>query len=771
MSSLLFRRKTISLCVTVVLACAVLSTSSQDGSSWAASASDGTNLARRASYEIRPVPSQQYPDSGGVTLNDGERASSKQLGAGWVGFDQGQPEITFDFGRLRRIDRIEASFLSSPGSGVNLPDSVKMLTSLDGEEWLSRGQLVPTVGQESTYALDTSGVRARYARLVIERTSWLLIDEVTIVGTDRPDAAPYRPIRNILVVTSEVNGYDENRSRLVNLLEGMGLPFDVIQHDSIAVTDLYRYQLVIVAAASARQLDLDAAGERQIIEALANGVNFLWIGSGIWGTFKTTDLPEAFGLRYIEQDWNTEMGITEAYFTGLDGKDDKLTVQKEIVCRVEAIAAETEQAYSDADDNELAMPFITRYQANEQSGVGIYISLPILDYWKTDELPDTYARAEVIFKYIRELTGEGTVGKHSTVDAHEGVYFLRLEDHTPGGKDMGHSKRLWFVRFAHLVEMARENGVPLNIALVSKYAHPYYKEYHDWMDDELGINIVRRYTHEALANGGILIVHGYKHQNGTGRDDFSGDDWEMWDEDRKRFLPFDEQRQITDSAFAEVAEKWQVTPKIWETPHYIGNPDTYRAAMESGFKYCVESDTKLFPNRDGFLNDMAGNLLNIPETGFDYPDEGEDIKEQAIIKQKYIFPRLMRMNGIFQMFFHNDSVNQYTALENMLVTTKHFDVWQPNIEQYAAFWEDREKVEIDARIDPMNKQILADVTGAFEGFTLSVRLPDGSALRDVTIDGVPTEVVSRQLDGIWYVYPVLPGSSWNRVIVRYQGGD
>jgi len=728
------------------------------------------NLTAGIGYSLQVQASPSYPDSSAFILTDGRHGSPDDLTSGWMGFDHGEPAITFDLGTSCRIDRVEASFLEATDWGVHLPGTVDVSVSADGAEWTYGGRLTPSADKPGAFDVDTPGLTARHVRIEAERNEWLLVDEVAVYGTAPRTrvVAAYRPVKEVLVVTSYLDEYSESRSRLVNLLEGMGLPFDIIEHQDVGQTALRGYQLVIVAMSGAEGAKLDERGEREIIGALADGVNFLWIGPGIWGTFKTTDLPEALGLRYVDQDWSSKMGIERATFTNLAGRGDWLAVQEEIVCRVSPVRASVEQWYRDADNQYVSIPFITRYQANRHSGTVVYISLPMLDYWKTDQTEDTFARGEVLFKYIRRLTGEGTVGKHPALDAKEGVFILRLEDHTPGGEAMGHAKRFWFIRLAHLIELTEKQGLPLSIALVPKFAHPYKNEFHDWLEDELGIAIVREMTREVFASGGSLIVHGYKHQNGTGADDFSGDDWEMWDEDTKKFLPLAEQQRITNAAFAEVARTWGMTPTIWETPHYISNADTFKAARATGFLYATESDTKLFPNRDGWLNHINGLMLNLPETGFDYPEDPDEIKEVGLLKQKYLLPRLMRMQGQFHVFFHNNSVNQFRALENLLTTAKRYDLWQPSMEGYGVYWQQRERVGVEARINRVSRRILADVTGAFEGFSLSIRLPDGAAPGEVTIDGQAVEAISRQLDGVWYVYPVLGDSERSEVLVTYR---
>lgn len=723
------------------------------------------NITKNCSYLLEPQPSEKYPDVSGRALIDGKYASKKNLHHDWLGFDKSKPTITVDLQKAYKIGRVKASFLSYPEFGINLPKSMTISVSLDGARWVKSGQVGSAEAEFSTFDLNITAAAGRYVRLEMERNMWTFIDEIEIFGST--DSC-YQAIKEIMLITAGGAEYDESIARITNLIEGMGLPFDVIAQDSIVKTDLNNYQLVILAGSSMKEFVMNEADEGRIIEAIRQGVDCLWIGRGLWGSFRSTNLADAFGLRYIKQDLSTKMGITKASFTNLAGDTDRLKVHKETVYWVEPGKAGVEGWYLDVNGKELDIPFITRYRANKHSGNAVYVSLPLLDSWKSTEAADTYARAEVLFKYIRKLTRDGIIGKHPVRSAKDAVFMLRLEDYTPGGYEMGHTERLWMIRMERLLELTREHDLPLNIALVPKYAHPFNDEFYDWDTQEPNIVTLRRQAQQAFNNGGSMIVHGYKHQNGEEPDDFSGDDWEMWDEDAEHFLTLNEQKQITNNAFAEVAEKWGIKPTTWETPHYIGNADTFQAAYESGFLYFTESDTKLFPNRQGYLNYAQGLLLNIPETASYYPDDANKIKVTSLIKGNYILPRLVRLNGLFYVFYHNNSVCQQKALENTLVTATLFNFWKPSLEEYAKFWLDRELVEIRSQVDHVHEKFMVNVDNSFEGLTLSVRLPDNSVPGDIQIDDKTVEVLSRQIAGAWYVYPVLADAQKCRVVIDFK---
>lgn len=576
------------------------------------------------------------------------------------------------------------------------------------------------------------------------------------------------PTQHILVITDSIDTYTEGRSRLTNLLDGMGLAFDQQAHNGLAKVDWARYQLAIVAPTSDREFKIDEATEQQILGALQRGVNVLWIGRGIWGTFRSTDLPDAFGIKYLQQGWSSDARAVLAGYTNLAGEPHRLTVYKDMLYCVEATKARVDGWFSDEHGVPLKLPFLTSYRAKPGSGQAVYVAMPILNFWKSAESSDSYSRPEVLFKAIRRLTDRGTVGKHPAAFARDGVFILRLEDYTPGGVMMAHTGRLWLIRMQRLLEIAAQHQVPVNVALIPVYRHPFRNETHDWADPDPAIQTLRALAERAFRDGGSLIVHGYAHQLGTGPDNFSGDDWEMWDEANQRFLHARQQNTIAASAMAEAKKQWGVTPTIWETPHYVGNAETTRAVQTAGFKCMTESDTKIFPNRDGYLNRAQGLLLNIPETAFNLPRPPDELRASSLNRQNALLPQLLRMNGLFYVFYHNQTTQQERALENLLADADRYDLWKPNLERYAQFWERREGAKVHSTMDSAARRITARVDGAFEGFTLSIRLPDGAVPATLTIDGTAAPTNARFVDEVWYVRPVLRKADKTHVVVTWR---
>ncbi len=405
---------------------------------------------------------------------------------------------------------------------------------------------------------------------------------------------------------------DETYERMINTLDGLGLPYNSLHFEQLDSADLTAYQLVVVAWSSSYWLDpIPDAIEAKIIDAIDRGINCLWIGPGIWGKQTDAQLPQAFGLAYVG--YSNAHGYNLAEFADLTGALTRFHVKsvapnREYVVRVNLIKATAEGSYYIGDTLQ-PYPFVTNYQAAAGKGKAFFISMNILDWWKESEAEDTYARTELLIKYIRILTTQGSVAKHPVKDGKEATFLLRLEDYTPGGDMMlGNPLETWIDRLDNLIYFLNNTGLKLNMAVIPRYEHPCFAESHTWGDADQGIPLLKRYAQTVLAHGGSLIAHGYKHQVGIGRGDFSGGDYELClspadqilcdtraNTCGNNFRSLAEQKRVTDSARAEMAAQFNYTPLIWETPHYAGNPDTYRAAAEFGLPVLHRIGHHAFP--------------------------------------------------------------------------------------------------------------------------------------------------------------------------------
>jgi hypothetical protein len=572
---------------------------------------------------------------------------------------------------------------------------------------------------------------------------------------------------------------DETYERMVSTLDGLGLPYDTLNFEQVGTADLTKYQLVVVAWSSSFWMNfVPAAVEQKVIDSINGGIHFLWIGPGIWGKQTNPQLPQAFGLTYTAYD---RYNINKGAFTDLAGSSTFFSIKNEYITRIALNGATPEGDYY-IDNTIQAFPLITSYQ-DPGKGKAFFISMNILDWWKESEAEDTYARTEILIKYIRKLTTQGSVAKHPVKDGKEATFLLRLEDYTPGGDMMlGNPPETWIDRLDNLIYFLKNTGLKLNMAVIPRYEHPCKAESYTWGDSDQGIPLLKGYAQTVLAHGGSLIAHGYKHQVGIGLEDFSGGDYEMclWPLDQtlcdlrantcgNNFRILAEQKGVTDSARAEMAAQFNFTPLIWETPHYAGNPDTYRAAAESGFQFFTESDTMLFPNYFGYQNLAQGLILSLPETAFDFRDTPELIAQMEPIKKDHILPRLVRLNAPYYTFYHNTNLAQYQSLLNVINRARTYDLWYPSLEEFGQFWKTREKAQVSADVDPALKKIIAQVTNAFAGLTLTFRLPDEAVSPgSVFINGSPAGSTNKLVDGLQLVYVVLPDGTTAQVEVHYE---
>ena len=104
----------------------------------------------------------------------------------------------------------------------------------------------------------------------------------------------------------------------------MGLDIDLLGSDKASTADFADYQLVIVAPTSDREFKVDESLQQAVIDALNHGTSVLWIGGGIWGTFRTTSLPDAFGIRYVRQCSSTDLKVAGGSFVNMAGEADRL---------------------------------------------------------------------------------------------------------------------------------------------------------------------------------------------------------------------------------------------------------------------------------------------------------------------------------------------------------------------------------------------------------------------------------------------------------------
>lgn len=532
-------------------------------------------------------------------------------------------------------------------------------------------------------------------------------------------SAEARELKTLLIVPS-INTNSEFYLHAINPLDGLGYNYDAIDDSSIMSANLSKYSQIVIVGHSMELLEIDSNEANKIINAFNQGTDLLWIGNGIW---LLPNLADNFGIRYVSHQPASSHNIVAVEWTDLSDSVVQSSIYSEYIVET-SLAGASAGGYFVESGGAKNHPAITNFKKTSGS-TATYIAFDVFSYWKTAIDNMTWDRPEMFIKYLRKSATKGSVTLHPYPGAKSGVFSVRFEDITPAGTMMEQNTPEWVERFNRTVNYIANKGIPSNIALVSVYLHPFRNETHYWNETAWNGNL-KSVVERAVSLGGSIIAHGYTHQNGNRRDDYSGDDNEMYDEDTNLWLTLVQQTAKTIAAKAEILRQFGLNVKTWETPHYLSNADTYQAAKTANFSYVSESDTKIYPNYHGYNNMLGGTLLMIPETAGYIPDDDTgDFLEQHL---NGILPRMERINGNFFIFYHNNVEFHYNSLIKIVDEAARRNFWFPNIEEYGQYTENLKKVRLNATDEGNKITVKLEYPGTFKNLTLKFRLPEKNLL-------------------------------------------
>ncbi len=150
---------------------------------------EAVNVALGKTYSLQPAASEAYPDPDGAKLTDGAYAYSwaDMVGIADATFN---PVVVVDLGEhVDGITRVAGLFMRSFASAVNLPYSILVSVSDDGENFTVVGLAAKTAPSPAMNELINSvywedlqePVGGRYVKLQIrQRTGWLMLAEVVV---------------------------------------------------------------------------------------------------------------------------------------------------------------------------------------------------------------------------------------------------------------------------------------------------------------------------------------------------------------------------------------------------------------------------------------------------------------------------------------------------------------------------------------------------------------------------------------------------------------
>ena len=560
--------------------------------------------------------------------------------------------------------------------------------------------------------------------------------------------------------------------RLRGLLDGLGIPYhhqsidkhgqgdDPVGQASDATvprSSWERYQTILVLPGFLRSQLQSQWLNAVLKQALREGTSVIYLGASFCAN-ADAELQDLFAVSLDTVPCGQTAAEQQVQGFSLESwglKARFLTLHpNELILRLSKNSAKAEQSW---------LLFRPR---RDRVGEAILVGFDILSYWKHPASSSSYLRPLLLTRLLNRSLSKGYVAKHASPHGMQAPLLLRWEDVMPLASK--HSDQQLLDRLHHFEQVLARQRLPVNIAVISHYVHPGQQIRIGWSGPGAVTLRLKEFVHNQLRLGGALIVHGYSHQHGSGADDYSAYDGEMWDEDANVYLSKAEQFQKVIAARRQARADWGVEPLAWETPHYQANAATYAAVADAGFKYVVESDSSVFPNRHGFANQLDPRLLIIPETGFSLPLSADQLEQKLTLWGSYIQPDLYEIGAPFLFFYHGYSQQQLQALERLLQASSRYQYWQPNLIEYARFWQQRQDFRYELVPGAKAATIRMRISGGFKGATLRIRLPDGCKPDQVVIDSVRQHVVARQYDQIWYVYLALPSQRSRSIEVMYR---
>jgi hypothetical protein len=581
----------------------------------------------------------------------------------------------------------------------------------------------------------------------------LTCDPVTeAVAADDGSDLPAEPTRSlagrdhVLTVLMPPSGRSlVDVRRLVQQLEGWGytLRFG-------GVEDIPTASTVVIASSAYEEIGLGADGVAALEAACANGVDIVWFGLG---------LPTALA---------DELGV-----------DVPAAGPMELAQEVRLMTLENDPVVVDLAPGEWMQPLtprgaqtiasldggralLTTHRASPSSCRATALPYAFGDNWSEDGSENAWARVELVHEAIVRGTSSGTAMIELFPAPYRAIYMLRFEDLHPGGTRYNLNNPFFRERFERVIATMGDFGFRVNLSVVPRFVDPARNEDSGWNDEMTGRAELRDALYDAIdQHGASLIAHGFTHQNGVRETDYTGQDWELSDDSTGEwvFIPMEQQRLRMEASRAELEDIFDVTPRVWETPHLDSNEDTFAAVSEVGFDIVNERDGGLFPR---LLT--PGHAINVPHNASFVPAEhgAQPWTEQAI---RSVMPRMFRMRAPFFFFYHGFDDLQESAVGTTAACASAAGAWGPTVEQLADRWAERSVAGIEvSHVDEHTMHV--SLTSAPEQTLLRVRIPEGHHAISVSVDGVPFAFESQRRNGVAFAVVALERPDADIVVVH-----
>ena len=105
----------------------------------------------------------------------------RQPWTGFSGWNSTVTAVTLDLGGLKAVYRAATNLFPAGKDGIQLPASIRMLLSVDGNTWMDMGVAEDEAGIKN-YML-AEAYQARYVRLEYQNQGWIILDEIQVYGS------------------------------------------------------------------------------------------------------------------------------------------------------------------------------------------------------------------------------------------------------------------------------------------------------------------------------------------------------------------------------------------------------------------------------------------------------------------------------------------------------------------------------------------------------------------------------------------------------------
>ena len=258
------------------------------------------------------------------------------------------------------------------------------------------------------------------------------------------------------------------------------------------------------------------------------------------------------------------------------------------------------------------------------------------DFWLVSDVP-LYGTEGLVFAEVMHDIMKEDHPPTSTA-------YIRLEDVNP------------YYDPGILIELSdylqgREPPIPYSVGVIPQYNDPEAGIKY-FLHDEVGATEAIRYMQ---ANGGYIILHGWKHQ--MSEHEKTGEGWELWDGENDKPLDYDGVDTLSDIIETSLNEVLStgIYPLAWESPHYACSQAGYEATARH-FDMAIEqlqlSDLTCESTITApylIYSDMYGRTVVPENCGYIYGDYTE--AAYATIERAKAIKKIVRDPAAL-VFFH-----------------------------------------------------------------------------------------------------------------------